>query len=96
MAVEIATPERFVGDVTADLKQRRGRVVGVDTVPATGTTVVRCQIPLAELTSYGGQLRGLTGGQGTFIMESSHYDFVPQQVQRKLLAGREGPAQEEE
>jgi len=96
VTIEIATPERFVGDVTADLKPRRGRVLGFDAAPATGMTVVRAQVPLGELAQYGGQLRGLTGGQGTFVLEPSHYDFVPPQVQRKLLAGRATPGQEEE
>ena len=96
VTVEIATPERHVGEVTADLKPRRGRVLGVDSIPATGTTLIRAQVPIAELTSYGGQLRGLTAGQGTFIMEPSHYDFVPPQVQKKLLSNRKGPQEEEE
>jgi elongation factor G len=96
VTVEIATPERHVGEVTADLKPRRGRVMGVDTVPATGSTIIRAQVPIAELTQYGGQLRGLTAGQGTFVMEPSHYDFVPSQVVKKLLANRKGPQEEEE
>jgi elongation factor G len=95
VAVEISTPERYVGEVTADLKPRRGRVLGVDSVPATGTTLIRSQVPIAELNQYGGQLRGLTAGQGTFVMEPSHYDYVPPMVQRKLLAGRKGPQEEE-
>jgi elongation factor G len=95
VTIEIATPEKYVGEVTADLKPRRGRVLGVDSVPATGVSLVRAQVPLAELTQYGGQLRGLTAGQGSFVMEPSHYDFVPPQVQRRLLADRSGPAEEE-
>jgi elongation factor G len=94
VTLEISTPERFVGEVTADLKPRRGRVLGVDTVPATGTTVVRAQVPLAELAQYGAQLRGLTGGQGTFVLEPAHYEFVPTQVERRLLAGRK-PAEQD-
>jgi elongation factor G len=96
VGVEISTPERYVGEVTADLKPRRGRVLGVDSVPATGTTIIRSQVPIAELGQYGGQLRGLTAGQGTFVMEPSHYDYVPPMVQRKLLAGRKGADQDEE
>ena len=96
VVVEIATPERHVGEVTADLKPRRGRVLGVDSVPATGSTIIKAQVPIAELTSYGGQLKGLTAGQGTFVMEPSHYDFVPPQVQKKLLVNRKGAQTEEE
>jgi elongation factor G len=94
VSMEIATPDRFVGDVTADLKPRRGRVLGVEPAQGSGTTIIRAHVPLAELTQYGGQLRGLTGGQGVFIMETSHYDFVPPQTARRLLAGRQGPAEE--
>jgi elongation factor G len=94
VTIEVATPEKYVGEVTADLKPRRGRVLGVDSVPATGTSIVRAQVPMAELTQYGGQLRGMTAGQGSFVMEPSHYDFVPPQVQRRLLANRDAVAEE--
>jgi elongation factor G len=93
--LDITTPERFVGDVTADLKVRRGRVIGVDAVPATGFTVIHAQAPLAELGQYSGQLRSLTGGAGSFVMEPSHYDYVPEVVQRKLMAGHVRPRDEE-
>jgi elongation factor G len=92
VSIEITVPERDVGDVTADLKVRRGRVLGVEaaTVQGPGMTVVRAQVPLAEIGNYGGQLRGLTQGQGTFVMEPSHYDFCPPQVQRKVAAAWTG------
>ncbi len=89
VTLEITSPERDVGDVTADLKVRRGRVLGVDASPLPGMALVRAQVPLAEIGQYGGQLRGLTQGQGTFIMEPSHYDFVPTQVQRKVAAAHQ-------
>jgi len=92
--LEITVPERYVGDVTADLKGRRGRVVGVDPVPATGMTVVQAQIALAELGQYSGQLRSLTGGQGSFVMEASHYDFVPEPIQRKVVSAHQRPQEE--
>jgi elongation factor G len=96
VTLEITAPERVVGDVTADLRTRRGRVLGVDPVPATGMTLVRAQAPLAELGQYGGQLRGITGGEGSFVMEPAHYDFVPAQVQKKIVAARPGAKPEEE
>jgi elongation factor G len=96
VTIEVVTPETYVGDVTADLKPRRGRVLGVDTAPTNGTNIVRAQVPLAELGSYGGQLRGITAGQGSFVMEPSHYDFVPAQVQRRLLSERGAPKEEAE
>ncbi len=96
VTIEVVTPESFVGDVTADLKPRRGRVLGVDTAPTNGTSIVRAQVPLAELTQYGGQLRGITAGQGSFVMEPSHYDFVPPIVQKRVLADRGAPKEEAE
>ena len=95
VALEITAPDAYVGDVTADLKPRRGRVLGVDTAGA-GVTVIRAQVPLAELSQYGGQLRGLTGGQGSFVTEPSHYDFAPREAQRRLLARRQSSDDEDD
>ena len=94
VAVEITTPEAKVGDVTADLKTRRGRILGVTTL-ATGHAVVQSQIPLAELGDYSGTLRGMTGGAGSFVTEPSHYDFVPPAVERRLTAARARPTDDE-
>ena len=96
VTIEITTPERFVGAVTADLKPRRGRLLNVDVVPSADATLIKAQVPLAELASYGGQLRGITGGQGAFIMEPSHYDFVPPQVLKKIQANLTAPTEKEE
>jgi elongation factor G len=94
VTVDITTPESHVGDVTADLKTRRGRVVGVDSL-ASGSVAVHAQIPLAELGNYSGTLRGLTSGHGSFVMEPSHYDFVPPAVQRRVTADHTGPDDED-
>ena len=48
--------------------------------------MIRAQAPLAELGTYNGQLRSVTSGQGSFVMELSHYDLVPPQVQAKIVA----------
>jgi elongation factor G len=96
VTIEVVTPEAYVGDVTADLKPRRGRVLGVDNAPTSGSSIVKAQVPMAELGSYGGQLRGITAGQGSFVMEPSHYDFVPPVVQRRVLTDRGAPKEETE
>lgn len=83
--MEITIPEQYMGDITGDLNGRRGRVIGVDTLPG-GMAVIKAQAPLAELASYNGQLRSVTSGQGSFVMELSHYDLVPPQVQAKIVA----------
>lgn len=83
--LEITAPERHLGDITSDLNSKRGRVIGVDSQPG-GMAVIRAAAPLAELTSYNSQLRSVTGGQASFVMEPSHYDVVPPPVQQKIMA----------
>ena len=95
VTLEIFTPESHVGDVTADLKHRRGRVVGVDAAPTSGMAAIHAQIPLAELGDYSGQLRSLTGGQGSFVTEPSHYDFVPQHLISQLTADHTAPTDDD-
>ena len=79
-------PDKHTGDITGDLKNRRGHVVGVDV--SNAMTIVRAQAPLSGLSRYAGQLRAMTGGQGNFVMELSHYDVVPHLAQQKLAAKR--------
>jgi len=93
VALEITVPEKNVGDITADLKTRRGRVVAMDLSKA-GMAVIRAHAPLSELGSYSGQLRGLTGGQAQFVMEPLHYDFVPPVVAKKIMEAHKPGAPE--
>jgi elongation factor G len=83
--MEITVPEGHVGDITGDLNGRRGRINGVDTL-AGGMALVRAVAPLAEVMTYNNQLRSVTSGQGSFVMEFSHYDVVPPHVQAKIVA----------
>jgi elongation factor G len=92
VALQIVAPDRYTGDITGDLKNRRAQVVGVDVTNAT--TLVRAQAPLSLLARYAGELRAMTGGHGSFVMELSHYDIVPHVVQQKLAADRK-PQDEE-
>jgi elongation factor G len=85
--LEVSAPEASVGAVTGELKTLRARVMGLDTQP-DGMTLVRAQAPLAELSGYGSQLRGSTGGQGSFVIELAHYEPVPQHVHNKLVETR--------
>ena len=87
VSMEVSVPEQFLGTVTGDLKHVRGRVMGVETLPG-GYSMVRVQAPLAELGNYGGSLRGLTGGTGSYVMELSHYDPVPSPQQQKIVEAR--------
>jgi len=82
--VEISAPEQNIGDITGDLASRRGQVSG--TTSATGTLAVVAQAPLSELSSYQTRLNALTGGQGRYTIEFSHYEPVPPNVQAQLVS----------
>jgi elongation factor G len=94
MQVQITAPDEFLGDIMGDLNSRRGRVQGMD--PGDGQTVVKAQVPLAEMLTYSQTLRSITGGRGDFHMEYSHYDEIPKQIQEKLIQAFAGAAAEEE
>lgn len=94
MSVEITAPDEFLGDLMGDLNSRRGRVQGMD--PGDGQTVIRAQVPLAEMLTYSQTLRSITSGRGDFRMEFSHYDEVPRNIQEKIIAAAAGLAEEEE
>jgi len=83
--VEISIPSEFMGDITGDLNGRRGRIQGMDSLPG-GIQVILAQVPLGEVLRYATELRSMTGGQGSFTMEFSHYDTVPGNVQQQIVA----------
>ncbi len=83
--LEIVIPAHFMGDVTGDLNARRGRIAGMDS-GAGGMQIIRATAPLAEVSTYNSQLRSMTGGQGSYLMEFSHYDPVPSHVQQTIVA----------
>jgi elongation factor G len=84
MNVHIAVPADFVGDIMGDIASRRGRVQSTE---ASGTaTVVQAQVPMAEMLEYASALTSMTGGQGEFHMEFSHYDEAPSHVREKVVA----------
>ena len=83
--MEVIVPEENMGDIASDLSGKRGRIQGQDTLPG-GMISIKAQAPLAELGNYQSQLKSVTGGQGTFTMEFSHYEPLPPQVQQQLVA----------
>jgi elongation factor G len=83
--VEISTPSDSIGDVTSDLSTRRGRISGQDTLPG-GRSQISALVPLAELQDYLSRLKAITGGEGTYTMDLSHYDPVPARRQQELAA----------
>jgi elongation factor G len=94
MLLEITAPASSIGDLTGDLATRRARINGNSTLPGQRATL-RAFVPLAEISEYQSRLKALTGGEGAYAMELSHYDPVPARTQQQLVqAGR--PRSEEE
>jgi elongation factor G len=84
MHVEVYAPSDFAGDLMGDLNGRRGRIAGMDTRGIN--TVIRAQVPMSEMLTYEQHLTSATGGRGSYHMEYSHYEEVPQHLQTKIIA----------
>ncbi len=85
--VTVTTPEEYMGDVMGDISQRRGKVSGMDT--RDGRTVVKAQVPEAELYQYAAALRSMTHGRGHHTRSPGGYEPVPDQYVKKIIAGGE-------
>ncbi len=97
MAVEITVPDDFAGSIMGDLNSRRGRIQGMDN--KGGNTVIKAEVPMAEMLTYGVELTSMTQGRGSFSMEMHHYDVVPGQQQEKIIEkarAERGEVKEEE
>jgi elongation factor G len=86
MKLTITVPESYTGDITSDLNTKRGRVLGMN--PGNGMNVIEAQAPYAELLRYALNLRSLTQGRGSFVMEFDHYEEVPAHLTQKIVAER--------
>ena len=93
MRVEIEAPDEFAGALIGDLTGRRGRVQGMEGGGAG--TIVRAEVPMAEMLSYSTTLTSLTQGRGSFRMEMGHYDVVPQMLADKILASAKQPVHDD-
>ncbi len=87
MAVEVETPEEYMGDVMGDLSTRRGIVQGMDD-DGLGGKKIRAEVPLSEMFGYATSLRSLTQGRATYSMEFKHYAEAPRQVAEKVIENR--------
>jgi elongation factor G len=87
MAVEVETPEDFMGNVMGDLSSRRGILQGMDDIPGGGK-IVRAEVPLAEMFGYSTGLRSLTQGRATYTMEFKHYADAPKNVAEAVMAAK--------
>lgn len=86
MDVEVAVPDELTGDVMGDLSARRGRILGMEATDG-GRTVVRAQVPQAELATYVAELRSLTSGAGTATVVYRHHEACPEHLAKTVLAG---------
>jgi elongation factor G len=84
MNVEVQGPSEYAGDLMGDLNGRRGRISGMDTRGAS--TIIRAQVPMAEMLTYEQHLTSATGGRGSYSMDYSHYEEVPSHLQTKIIA----------
>ena len=97
MHVEITIPDEFAGSIMGDLNARRGRIQGMDN--KAGNTLVKAEVPMSEMLTYGVDLTAMTQGRGSFNMEMHHYDVVPGQLQEKIIEkakAERGDVKEEE
>jgi elongation factor G len=85
MAVEVETPEDFMGNVMGDLSSRRGIVQGMEDIAGGGGKLVRAEVPLAEMFGYSTTLRSLTQGRATYTMEFKHYSETPNNVAEAIV-----------
>jgi elongation factor G len=93
--LEVTVPSKNVGDINSDMSGRRGRVLGMDSAGGDLQTVT-AEVPLAEVTTYARSLSSITGGQGSYSMEFSHYDVVPGNVVQEIIAKAQLKEEEEE
>ncbi len=88
MAVEVVTPEEYMGDVIGDINSRRGQVSAME--DRSGAKVVKAKVPLSEMFGYVGDLRSKTQGRANYTMVFDSYAEVPSSVSEAIIAERTG------
>ncbi|MBI4566697.1 MAG: elongation factor G [Planctomycetes bacterium] len=92
--IEVAVPTPYMGNITGDLNARRGRIQGMD---SQGTLqIIRATIPLKEIMTYSTDLHSVTGGEGSYSIEFSHYEPMPQRLAEEVIARAQVAKEEEE
>ena len=94
VSVTITCPDSAMGDVSGDLSSKRAQISGTDT-KSGGMLVITGKVPLSELNGYQSRLKGITGGQGSFAMEFSHYEPLPMNLQQEIVAQHKPKESEE-
>lgn len=83
MKVDVTSPEAAMGDVIGDLNRRRGQIMGQEN--HKGAVIIHAEVPLSEMFGYSTQLRSLTSGRATYVMEPSHFERVPTKIQEEII-----------
>ena len=86
MAVEVETPEDYMGDVMGDLNRRRGIIQGMEDMP--GGKTIKAEVPLAEMFGYSTDLRSMSQGRATYSMEFKHYSEAPRNVAETVISSK--------
>src|ERR1700683_3749648 len=84
MHVEVYAPDQYSGDLMGHLSGRRGKISGSEA--RAGSVVIKALVPFSEMLSYANELISLTQGRGSYAMEFSHYDYVPNEIAEKVIA----------
>lgn len=82
MKVVVTTPDQFMGDVIGDINRRRGRILNQTTQKSV--VLIEAEVPLSEMFGYSTQLRSLSSGRATYVMEPSHFERVPTKIQEEI------------
>jgi elongation factor G len=89
-AVEVVTPEEFMGDVIGDLNRRRGQINGME--QRGNAQVITAHVPLAEMFGYATDVRSATQGRATYTMQFERYEEVPANIAEKVIGGEQEAA----
>jgi elongation factor G len=81
----VTAPDSSFGDLSGDLSSRRGRITSTESLGA-GTVTIYAEAPLAELTDYQAKFKSMTGGEGSYALQHSHYEAVPHHVKNEMVA----------
>ncbi|QZA59265.1 elongation factor G [Candidatus Rhabdochlamydia porcellionis] len=83
MKVSVSTPEQFMGDVIGDVNRRRGKIL--NQITQKGIILIESEVPLSEMFGYSTQLRSISSGRASYVMEPSHFERVPQKIQDTIV-----------
>ena len=86
--IEVEIPDQYLGSVNGSINSRRGRIMGMD---VNGKNqVIRAKAPMSELLNFAPELQSMTGGEGAYSMEFSHYEEVPAHQAQKIIDAAKG------